>query len=304
MTQLALGRLRASGTYASLAAASGSENHGSQGPDMRMSRVRRVAASVILAGVMAVAVPAVAHADDGAILVSHDGVAWSTNFPGELFPSAALLIPGAHTTTTLWLKNATTEEGYLRVTLDGAVSSAADYGDALTVAAAVPSTVGVAVPMTAVGDCIVLLNGVLVPAGAEVPLTVTLALGNLDGQHGQAAWSSFSLGAALSQLRVDDGSCVAPAVEIPGTPSAPVAKGGSPAATPSDTAAVAPSDPIADVVSPNRFLGFLVDANSIRFTDGYLISMLFLAFGIGAGWFVVGARRKRRHEIEERGAAR
>lgn len=94
----------------------------------------RLLVVTVLGLLVATAVPAAAADELG---ISPDGVTWASSLPGPLFDPALRWVPGDSETRSFWVRNQSTDDGVLTITmLTGPVESLIDTGD-LTVSAKV-----------------------------------------------------------------------------------------------------------------------------------------------------------------------
>ena len=183
---------------------------------------------MVLIAVGLVLAPAAAASAAGVIELSDDGSAWSTSLGGPLFATAPQLVPMQSQSASFWVRNATPDDAYLRLTVDNLSWTGTHYAAALSLAASVPGAAGAPLALGTATGCLVLLEGVLLPAGQAVQVSATLALGNLDGTTGQMGTASMDIAVGLEQA----------------TSSAP-APGCAPAATPATTIVVVPPSGVA-----------------------------------------------------------
>ena len=135
--------------------------------------------------------------DDG-VLVSSDGVTFSTTLPDGLFRTA-VFIPGAAQTATLYVMNNSAVPAELIVTVDGIKASSPDFAGALTLRAASSARPGAPViPLDGAAPCATLLTDPLAP-GAVTRLTLTLTMLDVDRQVGQGDTLAATIGLALQQ---------------------------------------------------------------------------------------------------------
>jgi hypothetical protein len=155
---------------------------------------------VMVAGALAL-LPATAAsaADEGATLLSLDGVAFSPAPDGALFPDGLVLVPGSHHTTTFWVRNDSDRAGALRISVSGTTASTAAFIEDLSLQAATPKTAdAAAVPLQAGATCTPLLAGELMPPGTVTEVSLTLAMRDaVDNAH-QGATANTSLMVSLS----------------------------------------------------------------------------------------------------------
>ncbi len=227
------------------------------------------------------------------IEVSADGITYDTTFPGSLFGETRL-IPGSSVAATLWVRNPTSAEAYLRVVLTDVVANDVHYWGALSMLLTVSGET-VTSPMTASDECTVLVMAVPMAAGEALPVSLALALGDLNGTQGQNGRADFALGVTLSEVAYPTDECAPPAVEVPGTPGAPSVFG------PHIVAKAASGYPVgyasADFFARgwnSPFRGFLIDFNTGRLDDRFLILLVGTTLGLGAGWLTSLVRGRKR----------
>ena len=268
---------------------------------------RAVVVGVIASGsvVAGAASPAFAA---GEILVSSDGNAWGTSMPQDLFVSTALLVPTASQTQTMYVRNDGTSAGYLRVALRDVVVTDASYGTALTVAASVPGYPGAPVPVSSAAPCRVLTQGLLVAPGDTVPITASLALGDLTGTAGQGESAGLNLSITISEATttgMQPTQCLPnDTVVVVTPPPANNAGGGggtsNPAVGDDDTVAAPEGPSEGEVVVEIPFLPpFTVDANTQEVFEQIFVFGPYAAMILGTGIFFLVARRRNRNDDDE-----
>jgi hypothetical protein len=247
----------------------------------------------------------------GEVLVSPDGNAFSTVYPGTLFDGIARFVPGDTDQESFYVRNGGSEPGHLRITLKDVVAADADFADALTVSASTVGQAGPAATMLLANPCWVLLQGVTLGAGETVKVTTTLALGDLHGQAGQGATAEFALGVALSSADValPPTHCGITDMTVPGAPQSSSRGTGTPGAAPAPPSGSTVTPPVATepdlpVLNLPGLLG--IDPNTWRLFEEYFVFLLIGGFIAGTAWFAVVARRRRKNEADlepEEGAA-
>ena len=213
-------------------------------------RMRRALSTAVATAVALALLPALPAAAADEVQLSTDGTSWASTLSAPLFDSADDMVPRESVSETLWVRNASTTEVALRLTLESGTWSDADYANALTVSATATGGTGSSVVASAPGSCRLLLTGVRLAPGASAPVTVTLALGDLTDRLGQDATASLTLGVTVVETSgtTPAADCTTPAVAVPLTPRAPrpaAAATPEPTATPTPTptATQAPSQP-------------------------------------------------------------
>ncbi|MBH0109767.1 hypothetical protein I6E81_06270 [Salinibacterium sp. NG22] len=284
---------------------------------MRLGLRRASGLAVLVAlGVALGATPASAATGVGVVEVSDDGVSFARTYPGVIFDSIALLSPGDSQSDIVYVRNTGTAAGFLRVTMQDVSYSDATFANALSVTTSTPSNAGSAHAISGASPCLVTNEGVTIAAGQTVPVTATLALGNLTGSQGQGATASVSLRFTLSDTTPgtlpatqceNSGSTVPVVPTVPGptngTGTTATGAGSSstlPIPTPSPSPAIADTaDGTASGLTPTFPTSFNLDPNSWRLYQEYLVLILFLAALIGAGisWLVGRRSRKETDDV-------
>jgi hypothetical protein len=171
--------------------------------DSRLSaRAVRIAATgaAILAIMLGGAVgPASASTE---IQVSRDGVTFTSSLPTALFNQITVTVPGDSQAVDLYVRNASSAAGFLRVSLSNVTVSDPVLAHALTVSAGTTSYPGSSATLADAQPCRVLTEGELVPPGGVVKVSANLALGDLSGRTGQDATATFSFQISLSDAVV------------------------------------------------------------------------------------------------------
>ncbi len=228
-----------------------------------------VAVLAVIGALAAQAAPASAATGD--ILVSLDGVAYSTALPTGLFDGIGTVIPRQVVTRPLWVRNNTTEAVVFR--LSRAVTA---LGSPLAFSISATSTAAVAPgPAEAVNPgCPPILPDLALAAGGVARIAVTIVVADLDGSEVQNFATPVDL-LALSRTpgpTVGIAPCVGSVV-----PSAP--------ATP-----VTPTRPVTKVS-----LAFTGDG-SLAFTGDRMFypALMIASTLVGVGAFALLAARRRR----------
>jgi hypothetical protein len=230
---------------------------------------RSVAVKAVAAAILAVALSLVAAdpaAADTELELSVDGATYLPQITTPLFSSLDRLVPLDSRSASVWVRNTSSDDAYLRVSMDGSRWSDADFGSMLTVQAAVPTATGAPVSVASTATCRVLIFGVHLDPSEIVELTITLRLGDLSGSSGQVADLDLTLGLTLTDAAggATDGcstSTTVPIVATSGRPPSTSATGDTagsdePEAAPAEPPAVVPPFAvIADLLS-NTFAGF------------------------------------------------
>ena len=162
-------------------------------------RLARIAATLTIVGAsIAFGVVAPASASEE-ILVSLDGVTWSSSLPHALFVDAAELIPLSTRTTTVYLKNSSPSAGYLRLSVRNVGNVTTDYARALSLKTIARGYPGVSVTVSDALPCLVLINALRLDPGQSVAVTSILRLGDLVGKVGQNQHLDLEMNVSLSE---------------------------------------------------------------------------------------------------------
>ncbi|MGV8858023.1 hypothetical protein [Rhodoglobus sp.] len=241
--------------------------------------------------------------------VSDDGVNFSRIYSAAVFDNIARLSPGDSQSETIYVRNTGTVDGYLRITMREVNFSDQHYGNALNLTTSTPAIAGTAKAISSANPCQVVHEGTVLAPGKIVPVTATLALGNLSGTDGQGATASLSLRFALSDTTpgaLPLTQCDSTGTTVPLTPTSPGASDPSaptgtlsgalivPAPSQSPTPATQPDGATDGGALPAVPSTFSLDPNTWRLYEEYLVLILVLAAMIGAGisWFVGRRSRK------------
>lgn len=267
------------------------------------------ALGLVLTGLAAITPAAAAP---GGVEISVDGVSYNSTYSGALFTSLANLVPGDRDESLFYLRNSSTEPGFLRITLRDVVTSNSDFADALYLGVSTPGHVGTPATILEANPCWVLLEGQVVLPGEVVRVTTSLVLGDLRGQAGQGATASAALNVSLSgtaaQLPPTDcgrAGTVLPIVPQPSNPSRSSATardiGGTSTAGDAAVPSAPSGSPEADlpVLNLPEFLG--IDPNTWRLLEEYLILVPIGAAIIGGITFFVWRRRTGDNPLETSG---
>jgi hypothetical protein len=193
-------------------------------------RVTAVAVSTVVVAGLALAVAAPVNAATPDVLLSDDGVNFSTGLPGGLFDGLGLLVPGESMSATLWVKNPTDDFAVIRVSVGGLSVPSAAFAAGVTL-----TTIDAGAATTATASFAQLQRcAVLVPShslGAREVLRVdfTVAMSeSVSGSdaQGQAAVLEFQISmrdAAAGAF--PNAGCVVPSTPlspaVPANPSRP-----------------------------------------------------------------------------------
>lgn len=139
-------------------------------------RVAAVLAGGILAGALAALVAAPATADDGpAMLLSTDGVHFTSGQEPTVFPHLAGLVPGESRPGTVWVRNAGTQPAAFDLAVRSGAGSAVLTGS-LELLAGSPGRATVTVPLSDPGQCTSVLQGWALAPGETMRLNLVLGM--------------------------------------------------------------------------------------------------------------------------------
>jgi hypothetical protein len=175
-------------------------------------------AALVVLGTLLSASPAAASTPG--VELSSDGVHYSATYSGSLFASAALMVPQSTQTGEFWVRNASSEPAYLRISLSGLTGGGTAFSHALTVSASTTGGAGTPVALDAAAPCYVLTQGQLLNPGASVKVTAQLSMADLTGLTGQHATTGFDVIVGLSDAAygsVPPTTCPSHSGIVPGT---------------------------------------------------------------------------------------
>jgi hypothetical protein len=253
-----------------------------------------------LAAAALIAVPALPAVAADEVSLSSDGVNWGSTLSAPVFGTVATMVPGEIRTATMWVRNSSPLQVRLLLTLESATWTDSDYAAALSAGATAPAAVGSTLNVMSAGACRQLLTGATLDPGESIPVTMTIALGNLDGNVGQNSTVSMGLGVTIIEMvgSVATGECstaTPPSVIVPLTPAgvaastaAPEEAGdGEPTPSPSST----PLDPIP----------FILSNTAASFNEQPLLWAVLAAIIGGAAFYLFEFLpwRRRRHEDDD-----
>lgn len=261
---------------------------------MRCS-ISALLAALVGVGVSVVATPA--HAAQGDLEVSANGVNYAKTFDGTLFDGIDFVVPGDAQDKKLFLRNSGDAPGFLRVVLEDVVYNDLYFANALTVQATASGTAGPKTPISLAGPCWVLTEGQRVGPGEVVALGTQLALGNLDGQQGMGATAHFSMSISLSDTTpgsLPPTECGQSDFSVPLVPRAGNSSQTAQVTIPART----PTDPLGNNGGGNLPVltlpgGVVIDPNTWDLLEELFVLLLVVSFLGGGVWFAVAARRRR-----------
>jgi LPXTG-motif cell wall-anchored protein len=178
-----------------------------------------VCASVTLAAAAAAAAPPPAVD----LLVSADGIHFSSEFAGGLFDGSGLLVPRGSIASDLWIRNPTAAPAVLRVSARGVTVSSSDLADGVTMSAWNSGTDTTrSATLRTIAQCQILVPSQSIAAGATMKMVVTYTMADFTGvtaQHDNA-----SVGLMVSMRDAEAGAfpasaCTDDGVLISATPA-------------------------------------------------------------------------------------
>ena len=255
--------------------------------------IRRVLAAAITAisvlGVLLIASPAAATTRQHEL--STDGSTWSSSIPGTLFDALPMLVPGDSVSRTLFVRNAGSTAGVLRLDAVDVRISNADFARSLHVDAAIDAASLGPVDLSGTADCITVLPIGRIAAGAVAVVEITLGFDENAPMPTQDSTADFSLLLSVSEdlgQRTPAAGCPVDGIELPTLPfpddggGGAAEAGGGAVAGGGDTAAVAP--PAAQTA----------DGAGLAFTGVTVVPLLATAGGLlllGLSAFIATRRR-------------
>ncbi len=147
----------------------------------------------VAAAVLGIGSPAVAATD--VVLLSRDGVHYSSSLAGGLLDGAAALVPGGSVSVDLWVKNPAVTPASVRVSVRGldASSSAFANGVVLRVVSSMALVQAPAETLANVHRCDVLASAPAIAAGNAIRLTFTFTMDDLADRIAQTDRAALDL---------------------------------------------------------------------------------------------------------------
>ena len=138
--------------------------------------------------------------EDGAALVSLDGVTYSPAPSGSIFSGAVTMIPGSSYTGTIHVRNDSDRAAELRISVSDTTSANAAFIENLSLRAVTPvSPEALPVDLEHGAPCTPLLQGELMPPRTVTEVSITLAMrDSVDNAH-QGATANTALSVSLSE---------------------------------------------------------------------------------------------------------
>ncbi len=255
-------------------------------PSRRRLRAASVVAIAAFAVIAAVSAPTAASAESGDLTLSLDGIHFSDSLPSGIFDGSGLLVPGDQLVQTLWVKNASSIAGDLRISRSSAISGPSALSRAITVRDVTTTVAGQGAAVGAPACSLVAVPGLLEP-GQSVAIPLTLTMSDLDGRVAQNERLSLVLLAGLSEITTVQPAlteCPSDAKVIPvstGDDSVPTGAG----STGTGSTGPGSSDP--------SFSGPLAFTGSTMFYPSIMAGSVLTGIGL---FFLLAARRRRREE--------
>jgi hypothetical protein len=227
------------------------------------------------------------RASDGDLLISADGVSYSTQFDGSLFGGGAVLVPQSSLTAEFSVRNATTRQARLRVALIGTEVSNPDLANSFVVAAAAASMPPRPTTLDGSGGCTVVIDNVVLAPKESTPIVTVLTLGDLQGVVGQGERASMRFNLTLMDAAAAEPPSTCTLAEQSGTGGlvVPLVSGSDDA----DTDALPGADSSTNGGSP----GSGIQRIEI-ISDNTLPLLMLAAFVGGGGLFWLRFRRRQR----------
>ena len=266
------------------------------------------------------AVGAVSASDPAPMSISDDGVRFSQNAGGGILDRLGLLIPGESATSSMWVRNDSSDLAVVRVSIRDLVTSSREYADGVSLATWNSGTgQTLSNSLSSTPRCAVIVPSQTIQAGDTMQFDLTFAMADLENQVGQAERARMSLMVAMrdsaggdfaASACDDDGTLITPTPTdaAPGASSAPGESTPVRSSGAVQTSAGAPATPVSgDKQLPTESVpgaaiipleitvgGFTL----LRLTGDDLTALLILSTGLASGvtMFVLAARRRRERE--------
>lgn len=185
---------------------------------------RRLLAAAItvvsVLGALLTASPAAA-ATTRQLELSTDGRVWSSSIPGTLFDALPMLVPGDSVSRTLYVRNAGSTAGLLRLDAVDVRISNADFARSLHIAAAIDAASLASVDLGGTDDCITVLPIGRIAAGAVAVVEITLGFDENAPMPTQDSTADFSLLLSVSEdlgQQAPAAGCPVDGIELPTLP--------------------------------------------------------------------------------------
>lgn len=200
--------------------------------------VAAVALALVVGGAVAPASAAINR-----VLLSRDGVTFTSALSSGLFDGAQLLVPGQSVSRSLWIRNSSSTSAALRVSIRHLVSSSSVFANGVTLSSlnSLPGSTQVSHTLSALDACEVVTSAPAIAAGGTAMLTLTFTMADLTAQAAQSDLTSLDLVVAIRDAAAgaysgsacrDDGTILANTGEFRtvaftgGSPPVPLIVGG------------------------------------------------------------------------------
>lgn len=185
---------------------------------------RRILAAVVTAaavlGGLLVASPAFATTTRQ-LELSTDGRTWSNSIPGTLFDALPVIVPGDSVSRTLYVRNAGSSAGLLRLDAIDVRISNPQFAKSLRVGAAIDESSLGSADLDGSSDCIQVLPSGRIAAGAVATVEITLGFDENAPMPTQDSTADFSLLLSVSEdigQTAPAAGCPADGIELPTLP--------------------------------------------------------------------------------------
>lgn len=144
---------------------------------------KRVAATAgAVLGVLCGGAAAPASAAGDTILVSTDGVHYSTAISGGIFEGVGVLVPGDSVASTLWIKNPTSAPAMLRISTRNVAISSAEFASGVTMSSWDSKTDTTRkAALQNVAECGIVAPAQEIEAGESIKTVLRFTMSDLDG---------------------------------------------------------------------------------------------------------------------------
>lgn len=169
---------------------------------MNATAPRRILAAFATALVLAaslnlVAAPSPASAATE-LLVSSDGVTFTTGYPGGLFDGVGPMVPEDVVTASFWVKNPTVDPASVRVSVQDMVVSSASLAASMTLTTWDEGTgLTNTEQMNTLANCDVVVPGQQLAGGAIIRVDMTITMLSVPGQIAQGQLGELTFLAAM-----------------------------------------------------------------------------------------------------------
>ena len=150
---------------------------------------------------------------------SRDGLTFTAEPLGALFDGIGAMVPRQRETARLWVRNDGTSALVIRVNVTAVHADDPDYAAALSLSAATttrPS--GASMTFATTESCFLLLGEQYLRPGETIPITVRLAMADVDGRVAQDSTASATLAVGMRDASapwVADGVCDGDGAHLP-----------------------------------------------------------------------------------------